>query len=749
TSLLPEEQSSATPGDTAELIVPPPAAGSEEQIVIEPGALISLNDPAFDPSRARYEVFDTDLVITLENDSVIVLEQFFAGGGEPAQLSLLGSPAVTSVELLSQTDLASRAQAQQIEPAAGPGDTTTTGGGADFEPYSQGSLPPGLDPVGPQPPVLLSFGADFPALEPTIPFDEDDGGILPPLPPSPPVNGAPVVTVWGEVDGTIAETTTGFPFASAEDFPLQGNRKPIDPDNVNNVDQGNLTIPPASEGSDGAREVRVILDGRTNSNFGNTLGYYTIAEDGTIVDPRIVFANENDFSAGDTVNIGTFPPGTEVAFFIVARGGDLNAPDLFDSGTLKFINPETGEPAKITDNAFPFSPDGVPDLIHVDTQGNETAVKGTVYHTADASQSTTDSDRLNPDFKAHAVSGFDPDSGNLVIGMEDQSNQGDRDFDDVVFQVSIGDATGQTVFFADQGGRLNAEIVDLDSEFMSVATVAIVDGAQTGDTLGLPGVVVDPTTGQIQGTNISFASDPLTNSLTFSGIDTIDNYQTVLNAVRVGSTEAVVEPGTRVVEVIVTDSEGASSTPARSEFTIENRLQVGTDGNDILDGDDGIDALSGRGGNDQLRGFGNDDILAGAEGRDALRGGDGDDLLIGGANPDSLSGDAGADTFKYTGLGDARDTILDFNANDGDRLDISDLIDQAETVTGTPITQANLDQFFRLDPVGDDINVIADLDGAGDKFVEVTLARLDNPTGVDGGDIAPIITNPPSDGATS
>lgn len=749
TLLVPEAAPGTASVEGSTVLVTPPAAGERLDVPVGSGMLVDLADPAFDPSRARYEVFDDDLTVTLQNGAVVVLDGFFGNPADPAQLSVVGSAIVPANELLAQTELADRSVAQQIEPAAGEGDAAVDGGGANFTPYSQGSLPPGLDPTGPQPPVQIGFSVDFPELAPNIPdelLDDENNGTAPPTPPE---NQAPSVSVSTTVDGTIAETTSGFPPTSADRFPLQGNRQPIDSTNINNVDQGNLTIPAAPDGTDGAREIVVTLDGRTNSNFGNTLGYYTIAADGTITDPQIVFTNDNDFSAGDSFNLGSFPAGTKIAFFIVSRGGDLNPDSLFDTGTLEFVNPDTGGPAKISDNVGPFSPDGVPDLIHIDAAGNETPIRGTVYHTADQSQGTTDSNRLNPDFKAHAVSGFDPSTGNLVIGMEDQDDQGDRDFDDVVFQVGIGEATGQTVFFGGDGGELNAVITDPDSATMSAASVSIVEGLQAGDVLALTGLDVDPLTGLIAGTNIGVTSNPGQTGFSFDGDDSVANYETALNAVRFGSTGSLVEAGTRVVEVSVTDDQGAVSPPQRTEFVIENNLQIGTSGNDIIDGDDGVNAISGLAGNDQLRGFGGDDILVGGLGQDALRGGDGNDALIGGPNADSLTGGAGADIFKYTAISDARDTITDFNASEGDRLDISDLIDQAQTISGTTITQANLDQFFRIESSGDDRALRADLDGPGGDFVDVTLVRFDNPSGVETGDLASIITTPPSDGATT
>ncbi|MGE9761616.1 retention module-containing protein [Pseudomonas sp. PDM20] len=88
-------------------------------------------------------------------------------------------------------------------------------------------------------------------------------------------------------------------------------------------------------------------------------------------------------------------------------------------------------------------------------------------------------------------------------------------------------------------------------------------------------------------------------------------------------------------------------------------------GNDHLYGGDGNDILYGQGGND---------FLFGENGNDILFGGTGDDQLTGGKGNDILTGGAGADTFIWKAGDIGNDTITDFKAGEGDRIDISDLL---------------------------------------------------------------------------
>ena len=81
------------------------------------------------------------------------------------------------------------------------------------------------------------------------------------------------------------------------------------------------------------------------------------------------------------------------------------------------------------------------------------------------------------------------------------------------------------------------------------------------------------------------------------------------------------------------------------------------------------------GGDDILDGGAGNDIMYGQGGNDLLIGGSGNDLLIGGSGNDLLIGGSGADTFKFNVMDDgAFDTIVDFNRDQGDLLDIADLL---------------------------------------------------------------------------
>lgn len=101
---------------------------------------------------------------------------------------------------------------------------------------------------------------------------------------------------------------------------------------------------------------------------------------------------------------------------------------------------------------------------------------------------------------------------------------------------------------------------------------------------------------------------------------------------------------------------------------------------DISSPEGGDDTLYGGAGNDILFGGGGNDILYGGEGNDTLYGGTGNDILIGGKGNDTLYGGSGSDTFTWLKGDDGHDVIKDFRVDEGDRIDLSDLLgDVAET----------------------------------------------------------------------
>jgi hypothetical protein len=163
--------------------------------------------------------------------------------------------------------------------------------------------------------------------------------------------------------------------------------------------------------------------------------------------------------------------------------------------------------------------------------------------------------------------------------------------------------------------------------------------------------------------------------------------------------------------------------------TLENLTLTGTNAinglgnslNNFFKGNSVDNLLSGGDGNDNLQGNNGNDTLEGGNGNDTLLGQNGNDFISGNGGSDRLTGGDGGDTFVYFALGDAGDTITDFNVT-SDFLDISALLDSIGYLGSNPIT----DGYLRLTQSGVSTRVQIDADGtlSGQSFT--TLVTLSN-----------------------
>jgi Ca2+-binding RTX toxin-like protein len=116
----------------------------------------------------------------------------------------------------------------------------------------------------------------------------------------------------------------------------------------------------------------------------------------------------------------------------------------------------------------------------------------------------------------------------------------------------------------------------------------------------------------------------------------------------------------------------------RTNGNTGNDTVHGNDGNDwvtggkdqdVLFGDNGDDILNGNLGNDTGDGGAGNDTVRGGQGDDVLSGGDGNDYMTGDLGNDTMTGGSGADTFRAFN-GGGHDVITDFNAAEGDRVQL-------------------------------------------------------------------------------
>jgi VCBS repeat-containing protein len=173
----------------------------------------------------------------------------------------------------------------------------------------------------------------------------------------------------------------------------------------------------------------------------------------------------------------------------------------------------------------------------------------------------------------------------------------------------------------------------------------------------------------------------------------------------------------------------------------------GSGGNDLLNGGSGENTISyamatdfvqvsldlgaGQGegvkadGVDTLRNFQN---VTGSDFDDDLNGDLNDNEIRGGFGNDRLTGGTGADTFAYgvgeTGLENA-DSIGDFNIDEGDFLDLRDLL------SGQQVNSGNFSEYLSLTGDGENFLIEVDVDGAAGSASFDYLAELFAPAGLD------------------
>ena len=179
---------------------------------------------------------------------------------------------------------------------------------------------------------------------------------------------------------------------------------------------------------------------------------------------------------------------------------------------------------------------------------------------------------------------------------------------------------------------------------------------------------------------------------------------------------------TTAVRVNLNNS-GDATTDTPSTTPIDGQVGGDAAGDDLtgienLIGGSAGDYLAGNSSANILMGLGGNDTLIGEGGNDQLYGGDGDDILVGGSGQDVLVGGAGADMFKI-GEMDAADLILDYNFAQGDKIDLTALLD---SVFGAGQHDAHVGN-VSLAASGNDVNVMFDQDGAGGSAA-VAVATL-------------------------
>lgn len=176
---------------------------------------------------------------------------------------------------------------------------------------------------------------------------------------------------------------------------------------------------------DGATDFEVTLLDIGFAGYKNVLGVYEIRPEGGIEDVQLIFDNakqalktsKSQPEAG-VARIDEVEDGNELGFFLVQNAATW-ARKLDDVDEFSFVTLDGNAGNAFAGEALYLAVNG--DLAHVNT-----------FHALDAA--------LNFDGAKHALSGVEPGGESISIGFEDLTGTGDRDFEDLVFNVARLDA---------------------------------------------------------------------------------------------------------------------------------------------------------------------------------------------------------------------------------------------------------------------------------------------------------------------
>ncbi len=503
-----------------------------------------------------------------------------------------------------------------------------------------------------------------------------------------------------------------------------------------------------------AAEDVVIREGATanikfvseGASYKNAVGAFTIdPETGAIKNTALLFGNTsmpNPLQANMSQAVfnsaaGTTSMATTIGIFVMANAfNELKALDFVDSngvatgnGSLKFVSQNNESEAYIDGVTA-----GAPKLVHVAENGTVTAIEAPVYHSYNQEQ-------FNPDGLHHAVGGKLSDESDTVrIGFEDLfgdgskndvSGRSDRDFNDLVLEFKFSPAytldmpCGQLLCdfkLSDDSGKISGAEMTVTNlvagdKILFHSNVEVVNG----------NVMIDGKDSGIDAT-IEYAGSMV--NIKFTNEASAELYEDLLQSVCLDNEiDPLGAAGTRDISLTVTDNMGLTSTLTTThvvevpdtyqEITGNSNgtLIMGTDDADVIEAESQVDDIVyANGSNDNVSGLSGQDFLYGGNGDDTLLGNGNSDILYGGAGNDIYTGGKGADRFI---IGQGVDRITDYNGVDGDKIDLSLILDGSDNKL-----MNNLEDYIRVNVQDNTIHV--DQSGNSNFGEGSIIAKLDH-----------------------
>ncbi len=316
---------------------------------------------------------------------------------------------------------------------------------------------------------------------------------------------------------------------------------------------GNYTVPTNLAGGTPQHMVSIVFEGET-AGFSNSLGWFTVGPNGEMNFTKVAVVNSDAFAKGGKVDLGYVPAGTEVEFFIIPNGAQLN----------DFASLPTGGKYEFWSNGAPGTAGA-----HLSTTADAaSSIKlfyvagGTAIEIKTAQEGIffATHENLNNDGMDHIASGIDAaHPGEIWMGFEDKAKgTSDLDYNDLMFRVQVGTACG-TVVTTCSDINLTACISDPDSTLLSAAAIKLTVGV-LGDKLDLGGDYTLSGTNVLKAgvdTGVDFVQTS-DGGFTLSGNASLSTYQSIISSAELHNSNGTLV-GDRTMSFQVTDETGLTS----------------------------------------------------------------------------------------------------------------------------------------------------------------------------------------------
>lgn len=441
---------------------------------------------------------------------------------------------------------------------------------------------------------------------------------------------------------------------------------------------GNYAIPDGLASGVPQHKVTITFDGE-NAGYSNSLGWFVVGPNGEMSDVRMAVLNSDAFAKGGKVDLGYVPAGSEVEFFIVPNGAQINNyASLPAGGSYQFWS--GGAPGSVGAHLATVDDPATSIKLYYVSGSGVTEIRAEQQGVFFATH-----ENLNQDGMDHIISGVDPAYPNdIMMGFEDLKLTSvtppqDLDYNDLVFRVSVGPACG-TIVRTCADINLTSFVSDPDSTHLSAAVVKIATGL-TGDALDL-GEGYSLSGAHVMhgvtdtGVVLTHNAD---GGFSLSGDATLATYQAILSAAELHNSNGTIE-GSRTLTFQVTDDTGLQSNVAQVSFGYADTNCISN-----LCGDEQDEALA--------------------------------------CGVKEATSDGRGDLYVYNSTKGGCDTIVGFDSHHGDRLDVHNILD------GHSGSMTDLSNYIRVENDGCG-NTVVQMDNSGSGCHFEAIASLHGVTGV-------------------